>query len=430
MGTSLSLQTKELDYAEECVSKGIVARDRHNFKSAQRWFEEALRIREPILAPSARANYNEAYISILVLLGEIHFWRQDLERSLFYLVKASDLLDPKMDMPSIRRTTAVTQFVNLTAGLVLVYNRLATDEQVYASQEGVELRRILGAAHPLDMAEGQLNRAIEVVTKIEGSRSSTLISLLHMLARVQMARGKAIAALRVMQRCLGLTLHVAQTKQIFSFLSYTRNVLDAIKKHALKDAAAITIQQWWRERKLICFRATTSTPATVQRAVRVESSPAMRRTFTGGIVRTSSGPLNFTVSSAKAYNRDDEMLAPRTARTEGSESPPALPHDTQRSGSFHQEGHNDFGLPDILGMRPDNETPTPTTVTNSVQREQLPGEIDDVHEQGSGYYSAREHTAVYSSLSHVQRSITASMKLWEIPPDDEEPKPAPVMSPR
>jgi len=274
MGSSTSVHNQNLEYADECVEKGVAAREKRNLKAALRFFEEALRIREMVYGPSADVNYSEPYISVLILVGEIHLWQSNVERALYFLLRASELLDPKLDLPSIRRTTAVTQFVNVTAGLVLVLNKIALDSDWQQHHDAATLRAALGGTHPLDMAEAQLQRAIEVVYRIEGTRSATLIPLFHMLARVLMARRRVMNALRVMQRCLGLTLHVAQTKQIFSFLSYTRNVLDAIKKHATRDSAAIVIQQWFRERRALAFHAEAKPDDHTPIATAVPSSSA------------------------------------------------------------------------------------------------------------------------------------------------------------
>jgi hypothetical protein len=424
MGASTSSVSEQLDYAEECVGQGIASRERRQYRSAQRWFEEALRIREPLLAPSTDANYSEAYVSVLVLLGEIHFWQESFEMSLFYFLKAADLLDAKLDLPSIRRTTAVTQLVNLTAGLVLVYSRLATDEDLFSRAEGTRLRDAMGGTHPLDLAELQLQRAIEVVTKIEGARSSTLIPLFHMFARVLMARRKAISAQRVMQRCLGLTLHVAQTKQVFSFLSYTRNVLDAIKKHAARDGAAITIQQWWRDQRAIRLgftghdsyrgssRAASRSPTRRNMLPAVPALPQLPP-----IRRVPHGSLRIAPTTGRSARSDGTFASARSADTN---SPPALPHSPQESGSFHREAADFADIPDILGMQLGPASPTPETQSASMPRDPLPGEVDDSGPgYSSGFRGAGKGVSLYSSMNHINRNMATAMKLWEIPPEDE-----------
>ena len=386
MGTTASVQAENLEYADGCIEKGVAAREKRNLKAALRFFEEALRIRELVYGPSADVNYSEPYISVLIMIGEVHLWQANVERALYYLLRASELLDPKLDLPSIKRTTAVTQFVNVTAGLVLVLNKIALDSDWQQNHDAATLRAALNGTHPLDMAEAQLQRAIEVVYRIEGTRSSTLIPLFHMLARVYMSRRRVMNALRVMQRCLGLTLHVAQTKQIFSFLSYTRNVLDAIKKHAVLDSAALIIQQWFRERKSLNFQSEAKLGGGGSTAA---SSPTSARGAVGadGIERVPS--------SARRSNAGDDAAGVFT-----------VPDILQVGHSAGDGGGN----PCVSSSSPEG---------SEMRDNPLPGEIDEPMPDGAvAPLSGRDSQHAYSTLNHVTRRMTNTV--WEVAPSDTE----------
>lgn len=383
MGSSASTYVNSIEYAEACVDKGVAARERREYRGALKWFEEALRVRAGMMAAnSAEAVYHEPYVAVQVQIGEVHLWNGDTDKALFVLLQAYNMLNPMMDQSYIKKTTAVSQFVNVTAGLVLVYTK------VHA--EGSALLSHLLGYHPLDLAETQLDRAVHVVHRLEGPRSTTLISLFHMLARVLMARKKHVAALRIMQRCLGLTLHVAQTKHIFSFLSYTRNILDVIKRFAQREQAAAMIQQWYRERRQLAFRV----------------GPLEQRQDTAAPAQALSSSSDVTYESSP----DDGAL-------------PALP--TDRHESFHH-----INLPDILGAASPSEAGTPCSSNGTLRkdsskamtakpREQLPGEVaDDGDADGMMRSSPRtaQGQVMYTSLQYVNQNIaTSSMQLWSIP---------------
>lgn len=302
-GSSVSQDNRDADYATRCVNVGIQLRDVRQYESALKWLLEAYRVRERLffgirgqagpgtasegryLAWSAEAiNYNEAYVSVMVQVAEVYFWNQQYEQALAYFFKARRVLQPFLSRQEAKRSTVAVQLVNMTAGIVLLCLALATsppaadadddDRRTAAapSPKGdgfatscdvpqiTQCLLLLSPLSPAQAADQQLQQATSQVIAIEGSRSHLLLSLYHMHARVLMMRGLHVPALRVMQRCLGLAIHFAQSKRIYHFLSYTRNVVDVIKRisfqERLRARAMAAIQDWilarvLRRRKLL-----------------------------------------------------------------------------------------------------------------------------------------------------------------------------------
>jgi hypothetical protein len=294
-----SAASSDSGLADSCVVKGLRARDTGNLLAALAWLEEALRVRAAVVGDAPSASFDPKFTANLIYLGEIHYWLRRFDRAIVYFMRAKELLDPALDLIGSLHTATLPLYVNLTAGLTLALTKVEATRN-YAGQA------LLEGESPIAIAQMQVEMAVARVVEIEGPRAPALVSLYHMCARVYLIQNKRLAALRVMQRCLGLTLHVASTRRIVGFLSYTRNVLDGIKTLTNQERAVVRLQQWFRDKRAARLREQmpalapasdpNELPALRRGSDRLAASDDLAGTFGGaiGLGATVGGGLGAT----------------------------------------------------------------------------------------------------------------------------------------
>lgn len=112
-----------------------------------------------------------------------------------------------------------------------------------------ELATKLKSAHPLELADLQLQEAAQTIQVCDSKRSVHLIPIMHMQCRIAVIMNEKRLALHLMQKCLGLTYWYRHgASDAYALAVYSHRALSRIREAIRRDDAAVKIQRWYWHR--------------------------------------------------------------------------------------------------------------------------------------------------------------------------------------
>ena len=287
---------------------GEIAAEAMSFSMmSERSPDEVLQLSPPGELPTAPL-YSECHALNLLTLANLFFSSGSMRRALLFFKEALGVVEPRItaaangvlnrrrleselaavDKPRgpkgrlselIKETYTATQtsalqfFVDTCIGLALVYvaNHNAEVEDVGNDEFELSMNGTGGAPpliktisgdvgallatsstrEPLVVADEVLVRALHMVEVCEGSKSHHVIALLHLRCRISLMETQHIRALRLMQRCLGLTKLLLHDRTVGGQQLYnrTRFILEFIKKMVRVEEMVCNFQRRWRQKR-------------------------------------------------------------------------------------------------------------------------------------------------------------------------------------
>ena len=280
---SIGVESEEglLDTADECAIKGHSAKAAGDIGAAIDWYLEALRLRAEVkrrksisgLSSSYIHAYNEPLVRGLLDVAQTYFSIGREEEAYIYFLHAHRSIDQTLTN-SMKLTNALENYVVATVGLSLIYVSTFIRSGYFDSlklevgsgamgllSRKVNDRRTCSTAdthllgyNTLFLAENVVKRATEVVARSDGHRSSFLVPLMHILARVFVIQNRFREALRAMQWCLGLVMNNEKASDAAAVIAFTKNVIIALKRELRRWDAAHVLQRWWRRQLRLVAR--------------------------------------------------------------------------------------------------------------------------------------------------------------------------------